>query len=352
MRKRGRWGKGSITKRPNGRYQAQWSSMEGSKRVRRSATFVLRDEAEWWLRQAGRGNLPNLDLTVGEYMDRWLAGKRDVRPSTHSLYAIHVRKHIAPFLGHHRITELQPRHVEAFVNRLERTVSPGTVGLILRTLKSALALGVERRELPDNPAATVKPPNVRRKPVAAMTDEDADRIIAAVEGTWFEYVIRFLVGSGCRVGEACALDQGDIHDGYVTIRAPKREPRATLVSSDGMEALAEAIRQAPRRGLREPVFFGPKTRDRVDRHSVSQALADALVKAGLPRMTAHALRHGAATRMLSDGHSIKTIADQLGNSERVTMTTYAHVAPAVARAAVASLDRKRAVGSKIGSADD
>lgn len=348
-RRRGRRGGGGITKRPNGKYQAQWSTTEGGKRVRRSETFELKTDAEWWLRQAKRGSIPDVDLTVVEYLEGWLAGKRNIRPSTKALYASHVKVHIVPILGQYGIAELQPRHVERFVDSLD--LAPGTVGLILRTLRSALEAGVRRHELPDNPAATVEAPKVHRPPVEAMTDDEADRILSAVEGTWIEHIVRFLMGSGCRIGEACALDQRDVMDGYVSIRRPKTTPRATLVSEDGMAALREAIRLAPRNGPKEPVFFGPKTGDRMTRHPVTLALARILVANGLPRLTAHKLRHGAATRMLSQGHSIKTIAEQLGNTERVVGQTYAHVAPDVARSAVASLDRKRAIGSELGSRD-
>ncbi len=338
-RRRGRRGDGAITKRPNGRWQAQWSTTEGGERVRRSETFILKSEAEWWLRQAKRGSIPDVDVTVAEYLDGWLRGKRNIRPSTKALYESHVRVHIAPALGHYTLGQLEPRHVERFVDGL--TGSPGTIGLILRTLKSALEAGVRRHELPDNPAATVEAPKVTRAPVEALTRDMAERIQAAVEGEWIEHMVRFLMGSGCRVGEACALDQGDVMDGYVRLRAPKTVPRAALVSEDGMAALDEAKRLAPRRGDREPVFFGPKTGDRADRSVVSQAIARTLARHGLPRLTAHKLRHGAATLMLADGHSIKTIAEQLGNTERVTAQTYAHVAPDVARSAVSSLDRQR-----------
>jgi integrase len=340
-RRRGRRGDGGLTRRPNGRWQAQWSATEGGKRVRKSETFDQKSEAEWWLREAKRGTIPDVDVTLSEYLDRWLAGKRSIRPSTRALYAIHIRKHIAPALGDFGITELQPRHVERFVTELEQTVSPGTAGLILRTLRAALSAGVRRHELPDNPASDVEAPTVTRPPVEAMTDEEADKIIEVVTGTWIEHVTRFLIGSGCRIGEACALDQRDVMDGYVRLRAPKTVPRTALVSEDGMAALNEAIRQAPRVGPKEPVFFGPHTGDRITRHPVTQALATILVAHGLPRLTCHSLRHGAATRMLSQGHSIKTIADQLGNSPRLIASTYAHVAPSVARSAVASLDRKR-----------
>lgn len=341
-RRRGRRGDGGLTKRPNGKWQAQWSQTEGGQRVVRSETFVLKSEAEWWLRQAKRGDIPDVDLTVAEYLEQWLRGKRNIRPSTKALYTSHLKVHLIPALGHIPITELQPRHVERFVDGI--ALSPGTVGLILRTLRSALEAGVRRRELPDNAASTVEPPKVRRPPVEAMTDDQRDAIVAAVEGEWVEHVVRFLVGSGCRIGEACALNQGDVMAGYVILRDPKTIPRATLVSDDGMEALHEAIRIAPRRGKREPVFFGPKTGDRVTRVAVSHALPRVLARKGLAPLRPHALRHGAASLMAAQGWSMKVIAEQLGNTERVVGQTYAHIAPAVSRAAVESLNVKRRQG--------
>lgn len=334
-RRRGTRGDGGLTKRPNGRWQAQWSTTEGGKRRVQSKTFGLKGDAEWWLRQAKRGDVPDLDLTVAEYLDRWLASKRKIRPSTRDLYASHIKVHLKQGLGHLSVSELEHRHVERFVSDLETKVAAGTVGLILRTLKSALAAGVRRRELPDNPAANVEPPDVKRRPVAAMTDEDAERIRDAVAGTWIELIVRFLIGSGCRIGEACALNQGDVLDGFVRILDPKTEPRATYVADDGMDALREAIRQAPRRGAKEPVFYGPKTGDRVTRHAVWGAMRRSLGQ------SPHAMRHGAASQMAAAGWSMKVIAEQLGNTERVTASTYAHISPATARAAVGALDRKR-----------
>ena len=338
MRKRGRRGDGGLTKRPNGRWQAQVSRTEGGKRVRETRTFDHESEARWWLQEAKRGHVPD-DPRLSEYLPRWLAGKRSIRASTRALYESHIRVHIAPALGGFRLSELRPRHVEAWVDGLG--LAPGTVGLVLRTLQGALASAVRNNDLERNPAAHVEPPAVRRKPVEAMTPADRDAILDAVKGHWLEYVVRFLAGSGCRIGEACSLNQGDVHDGWVSIRQPKGEPRATRISEDAQEALQEAIRQAPRRGKAEPVFFGPGG-DRLTRVAATHALPRALARAGLPRMTPHRLRHGAASLMAADGWSMKIIAEQLGNTERVASETYTHIAPRVMQEAVQSLNvRKR-----------
>jgi len=345
-RKRGKRGDGAVTQRPNGRWQAQWSTTEGGRRVRKSETFILKTDAEWWLRQAKRGQTPDLDLTVGQYMDRWLKGKRRVRASTLALYRSHVETHIRPALGHLPLTNLQPRHVERFVGELQaKSLKASTVGGVLTTLRSALQAGVMRREIPDNPAMGVETPEFRPEPVAGMTPQEASALVAAVEGHWLEQLVRFLLGSGVRIGEALALDQRDIEPGFVRIRRPKTVPRAVPISEDASAALAEAIRLAPRSGPKEPVFYGPKSGDRLTREVATHALPKLLEKAGLRRLTPHGLRHGAATLMLSAGMPMRVIAEQLGHANpAMTARVYAHVVPDAQRRAVDSLDeaiRKR-----------
>ena len=88
---RGRRGLGSITERDGG-YLARWSHTEGGKRVRTARTFVLRNDAEWWLAEARRhGEAPD-DPLVSEWMPAWLAGKRSIRASTREQYRNHVEE--------------------------------------------------------------------------------------------------------------------------------------------------------------------------------------------------------------------------------------------------------------------
>lgn len=344
-RKRGQRGSGSIVKR-GGKYQAQWSTTEGGRRIRKSATFLLRGDADWWLRQAKRGAVPDVDRTLEEYLERWLAGRRSIRPSTAALYRSHIATHIVPALGHIPLSALQPRHVEAFVaaladmpSRTGRPFSPATIRGILVTLRSALATGVRKRELPDNAAEGVETPVSRPEPVIALTAADALALIEAVRGTWLEYLSRFLLGSGVRIGEAVALNQGDVQSGYVRIRRAKTVPRAVPVSLDAMAALTEAIRLAPRRGAKEPVFYGPKSGDRLTRVVATHALPRLLRKAGLRPLTPHGLRHGTATLMLAAGTPMRVIAEQLGHANpAMTARVYAHVIPEAQRRAVDSLD--------------
>lgn len=70
-----------------------------------------------------------------------------------------------------------------------------------------------------------------------------------------------------------------------------------------------------------------------------QAFDCAKLRAGLPHITQHTLRHTAATHLLASGVDIRTIADILGHSTLQMAMRYAHVADDHRRAAINALSR-------------
>jgi len=285
--------------------------------------------------------------TLGDYLDTWLADWQHVRASTRVSYDGHIRNHIKPLLGGIPVIKLQPADVRRLVTELKRKgLSAGSILRIVTTLRIALNAAVAERAITDNPAEHVRLPSVEQHPVTPLTHDEADRLLAAVEGEWIGPFIRVLLGSGLRRGEVIGLDQRDLmlDVGFVRIRTSKTQVRAVPISNDAVAALREALAAAPRRGPDEPVFFGPrKSRERLRGSSVSHALPRILTAAGLERLTPHALRHGAATLMLADGHPMRVIAEQLGHrNPALTARIYAHVVPDAQRSAVASLERRKA----------
>ncbi len=326
----------------------------GGKRIRHKAQAPTRKlaerELERLLRAYGAGGDPATE-TLDEYLAGWLASYGpSVRPSTLTSYRGHVDNHIRPLLGGIRVAKLRPADVRRLVAELERKgLSPATVRLVVTTLRIALGRAVAERSIPDNPAAGVRLPRVVREPVRPLTAAEADAIVDATTGTWIGPLVRLLLGSGLRLGEACGLDQRDLRldEGFVRVRRSKTSVRAVPISEDAVAALREALAVAPRRGADEPVFFGPRVnraghRDRLRGWSVSHALPKVLERAGIGHLAPHALRHGAATLMLADGVPMRVIAEQLGHANpALTARVYAHVVPDQQRRAVESLERRR-----------
>jgi hypothetical protein len=188
-KRRGRRGEGTVYySRSDRRWVARWPlGVVDGKRQDKRAKFRTQDEAEEELvrmRRLYRAGGHSTDDTLDTYLAAWLpAHSRSVRASTATSYEGHVRLHIGPLLGGIPLGRLQPADVRRLVTEL-RAQGPvaGTIHLVIRTLSAAMNAAVADRVITDNPTLGVRLPRIRREPVQAMTDEDADAIVDAVTG--------------------------------------------------------------------------------------------------------------------------------------------------------------------------
>jgi hypothetical protein len=138
----------------------------GTRRQHRRGGFATAKEAE----RARDAVLARLDAgyvvddreTLGDYLDRWLAGKRKLRPTTRRMYGDHIDKHWKPAIGHLPLEKIRPEHVDAVVSRIfadaedqGRPLKPSSVARIVATLRSALGAAVKKRRLQHNAAAHI-----------------------------------------------------------------------------------------------------------------------------------------------------------------------------------------------------
>ncbi|GAA2729853.1 hypothetical protein [Actinocorallia aurantiaca] len=133
------------------------------------------------VRQRYRHRLP-LDgsLTVGEWLDRWLDGRRNLRLSTRTGYACHIRLYLKPHLGHLRLDQLHSDDVHAMFEaidvhnetiraartsvdtmvcasvRYRKPTSVATKRRICSLLRGALNTALDRRYVDHNAAAHIE----------------------------------------------------------------------------------------------------------------------------------------------------------------------------------------------------
>jgi integrase len=350
MRRRRRRGEGSVY-----RSQGSWiacypmGTVNGKRQNKRKRCKTEREaiaELEQMRRAYGRIANPS-SQTVGQYLADWhRSHQRGLRASTADNYAANIRLHIDPHIGGIPLAQLRPADVRRVIEEGERRgLSPGTIHKVITILRTALNAAVGEQVILYNPASRIRLPRVDNEPVRPVTHTEADAIRDAVMGSWMEHIIRLLLGSGIRLGEAIGLNQSDLEldKGYIRLRKTKTRVRAVAISNDAIDALRGALRAAPRRGPSEPVFFAPQLRQRMVNTSVSHALPRLLESHGLPRLSPHGLRHAAATVMLADGVPMRVIAEQLGHrNPALTARLYAHVVPDQLRDAIRSLERSSA----------
>ena len=125
---------------------------------------MARSCAEHWSDRDNGLNFDSGNLTVSEYLDRWLADC--VRPlvdqgkmahSTYVRYSGIVRNHLKPALGHRKLKDFSRAEVRRLYNQKAKELSPRSVDYIHITLQKALTQAVRDDLVPRNVASGERP---------------------------------------------------------------------------------------------------------------------------------------------------------------------------------------------------
>jgi integrase len=166
-----------------------------------------------------------------------------------------------------------------------------------------------------------------------------------------------LLRTGCRLGEAIALQPGDLdfHGRFIQIRRNFTNGRLTTPKNgksrrvDMSTRLADVLKQhlvdqeleALGKDRSKPEWlFCNDTGNMVDADNVRKRVFYKLLeKAGLRRIRIHDLRHTFATRLLMNSESPAYVKEQMGHSSiQATVDLYCHWIPGSNRQAVNRLD--------------
>jgi integrase len=140
-------------------------------------------------------------------------------------------------------------------------------------------------------------------------------------------ILLLLIRLGLRVGEVAAIELDDVdwRRGEIVIRGKgNRQDRLPLPVDVG-EALVAYLRRRGPDECRALFLKVHAPAGALVGNTVCGVVADACVRAGMPRVGAHRLRHTAATAMLRRGASLAEIAQVLRHREIKTTAIYAKV---------------------------
>ncbi len=189
--------------------------------------------------------------------------------------------------------------------------------------------------------------------------EEEAAFLQAVEERCPTYSAFFLtlLRTGCRLGEAIALQPGDLdfHGRFIQIRRNFTNGRLTTPKNgksrrvDMSTRLADMLKQhlvsqeleALGKDRSKPEWlFCNDTGNMVDPDNVRKRVFYKLLeRAGLRRVRIHDLRHTFATRLLMNSESPAYVKEQMGHSSiQVTVDLYCHWIPGSNRQAVDRLD--------------
>jgi len=297
---------------------------------------------------------PSSDMAVGgipsfgEYAQLWL-DSREIAAGTRLNYKSVLNMYLVPHLALVRIDLITTTLLRRMLASTDWT-SPAVKRNAMVKLSTILRSAVQDGLIPRNPAESLQLPGRTRKEVDPFTLEEANAIVAKLyeHPHWpsqiYAAFFEFVFFTGLRLSEALALrwDAVDLEKktahvrrtvalGVVEERTKTGRDRFVLLNSRAMHAIEFAQGYAERRRsgkgqfTNSPYVFPPgKNGEFVKQTSDLHHQWRPVIKAlGLRHRPPYNCRHTYATICLMSGINPAFIAQQLGHSVQMLLSTYA-----------------------------
>jgi integrase len=280
-------------------------------------------------------------------------------PSTVALYRHALARHVLPSVGRLRLNELTPARLDHFLRLKRRQSGYSTAKLCRAILSGVCGVAVRRDALRVNPVRDVASlETYGEREARALTIVEIHEWLAILDGDEFARrkdlpgLARFLLGTGCRLGEAVGVHWED-----VDLERQILHVRRTILRVRGQGLIAKRPKsRAGERTLRLPLWLVAMLRERResapnrlpvfpdvlggyrDRNNIEKDFRKVRDGTAFEWVVPHTYRKTVATLLDAGGLSARTIADQLGHS-RISMTQDVYMGRrAVDEAAASALD--------------
>lgn len=282
--------------------------------------------------------------TLSQVAEDHFAHLISVEPGTLDKYRSLWKRIWGPRLGHLLVNEVGPDQIGLAFKDLARSYSKKSMENQRGLLSGVMGRAVAKGYIPRNPVQ-----DVRRLPTGQPSrGKDDLRILtvdefAAVEAACPEHyrpLLRFLWGTGCRYGEAIAVQGQDLRGSNVTIR------RALKYS----QKRADAKFGPPKNGKKRTVALPPELVDELHALKAQHGAHGLLfqypsggmvwhtefhqgpwttaIKGIDPKPRIHDLRHSHASHLLARGVPIHIVSERLGHASiEITIRVYGHLMP-------------------------
>jgi integrase len=279
--------------------------------------------------------------TIGELGPPWLDRQRGyLKPSGFRSYDSGWRVHVEPRWADVRICDVRYSDVQAWVTELSTRLGPSVIKTACSVLARILDDAVKDQLLSRNPARGIKLPKRAPQRHVYLSADQLDAL-ATETGRYRSLVLLLGIG-GLRWGEAAALRVSDVDflrrkihlhrnavmvsTGVVMGSLKGNKNRTVVAPQFVIDALAETAKGKGREDLLWSTAAGTPLGPPAPSTSwLAYAVARCQrADPTFPRITAHVLRHTAASLAISAGANVKVVQRMLGHaSAAMTLDVYA-----------------------------
>lgn len=309
------------------------------------------------------------NLKLSDFAPIYLSSMQEkLSPTVYGSYVRILDTLILPALGHIKLTELKPVHVQQFIKQLSNTpklkrnsepetsgekLSPATVRRKLAVLQSMLTLATKLGYISTNPADAKRLtlPKMARPEIEIFTRQQASYILQCLkdESLQFQTMIQLAIFTGAREGELVGLKFSDINfttrkmtisrSAYklkgepVKTKPPKSgKARTVTLNASCIELLQKLSQQHQLEEMRlgtvwngDDWVFTQWNGSIMHTQTPSRQFDKFLKRHNIPHRKFHSLRHTSATLLLYNGTDLKTVQERLGHADFTTTNKYLHL---------------------------
>ena len=310
----------------------------------------------------------NSSLRLSDFVPKYLeVAKTTLSPATYEFYSRNINDYIIPALGHLKLKDIRPSHIQQYIKQLTElpkrtrgqlqengeTIAASTVRRYLTVLQSIFKQAVKQGLLNESPANVERLtlPKAQVPKIEIFTKQEAAQILAALENEdlQFQTLIQLAIFTGARRGELTALKFSDIdfEQRKITIersaykitgqplatKPPKDyETRTVTINESCCQLLKmlkrEKISESQRLGSAwcgDDWVFTQWNGEMMNLMTPTKQFSKFLKKNGLRHRKFHSLRHTSATLLLYAGVNIKQVQGRLGHGDIETTNKYLHL---------------------------
>ncbi len=259
--------------------------------------------------------------------------------STVDIFAIGL-KHLSEIAGNSPLQGLSLKHLDLYKILRLKSVTPTSVNVELRALRTIMNIALRWNLLEKNPLANLQLLRIPEKPPSCLSPNDFLKLLGKIKEPWLKELVTFSVLTGLRRGELLNLkwDQVDFEKRVLHIQSSvsfttKHGRIRTIPLNDVAYRCLLCKKERTRSGY---VFtIGDR---RIEGSHFSHKFKEAVRLAALDEnLHVHSLRHTHATWLVRAGVNIYEVQKLLGHRNVTTTEVYSHLASSELHRAVNTL---------------